>query len=116
VALLAGVGVAVLWLNTSLAEGSFEIQALEGELAALEVNREVINEQLVARGEPGALAARAAGLGMVESAASGYILLREGIIAGSPVAAGTSTDEETGEGPGGQTSTGTSGLGTEGER
>jgi hypothetical protein len=91
--LLVGAAGAVLWLNTSLAEGSFEIRDLEIELANMEVRREVINEQLVQRSEPDALAAQAAELGMVESSATGYILLEDGTVLVPPTPAGQESNE-----------------------
>jgi hypothetical protein len=93
-ALLVGSAGAVLWLNTALAQGSFEIHELETKLEHLEVQRDVINEQLVARAEPDALAAKAAELGMVESPATGYILVREGTVIGAAPAAGSEAETE----------------------
>jgi hypothetical protein len=97
----------VLWLNTALAAGSFEIHELKAELSQLEVQREVMNEDLVRLGEPHGLAARAAELGMIEVPATGYIILSDGLIVGSAAPAGVDTpadgEAETGTGTGGQT-------------
>ncbi|MDR0592651.1 MAG: hypothetical protein LBG60_05215 [Bifidobacteriaceae bacterium] len=93
--LLGALG-AVLWLNTALAAGAFEIHELEVKLSQLEIEREVINEQLVALAEPQGLAARASQLGMIEAPATGYIILLDKRIVGSAPAAGA-TDPETGE-------------------
>jgi hypothetical protein len=94
----------VLWLNTALAEGSFQIHEFEVRLNELEIERETISEQLVGLAEPQALAARAAELGMIESPATGYIILSDGLIIGSPPpagdedAAGDEADSPTGAG------------------
>ncbi|MDR2374527.1 MAG: hypothetical protein LBD77_10655 [Bifidobacteriaceae bacterium] len=96
--LLVGALAAVLWLNTALAAGAFKIHELEVELARLEVERDVMDEELVALAEPQALAAKATELGMIDSPATGYILLRDGRIVGAALAAGAEDDpDQTGQ-------------------
>jgi hypothetical protein len=100
-----------LWLNTALAQGSFQIREYQVRLSELEIEREAINEQLVARAEPQALAARAAELGMIEAPATGYIVLKDGVIIGSAPPAGGEEGEgqdpgEGADGDGGPAATG----------
>ncbi|MDR2347077.1 MAG: hypothetical protein LBD90_00350 [Bifidobacteriaceae bacterium] len=83
--LLGGSGV-VLWLNTSLAAGAFDIQELEDSLANYQTIKEATAERLTALSEPAALAAAAAELGMVPQHASGYLVLRDGTVINPPPA------------------------------
>ncbi|MDR2567024.1 MAG: hypothetical protein LBC97_13415 [Bifidobacteriaceae bacterium] len=96
--LLAGALGTVLWLNTALAQGSFEIREYQVKLNQLEIEREAINEALVARAEPRALAAKATELGMIEVPATGYLVLRDGVIIGSAPPAGSDQGENQSEG------------------
>ncbi|MDR2454652.1 MAG: hypothetical protein LBD51_09020 [Bifidobacteriaceae bacterium] len=86
-ALLLGGSAAVLWLNTALAAGAFEIQELEDQLASYQTIMEATEESLTLLSEPAALAAKAQELGMVQSHASGYLVLEEGIVINPPSAA-----------------------------
>jgi hypothetical protein len=79
-ALLLGGGGVVLWLNTSLAAGAFEIHKLEAELKNHETLQETTIESLVDLAEPAALAEQAAALGMEKSLATGYVILSEGSV------------------------------------
>jgi hypothetical protein len=91
----AGSGI-VLWLNTALAAGSFEIHNLEAELANYQTLKESAEEQLAMNSEVAALSAKATELGMVPAPAGAYIVLRDGTVVGQAVAAGT--DEPDAEG------------------
>jgi hypothetical protein len=102
-AVLVGALGTVLWLNTALAAGAFEIREYQLQLSDLEIERESLNEQLVALAEPQALAAKAAELGMVAAPATGYLVLRDGTVIGA-----APPDETEGE-PGQEASAGAGG-------
>ncbi|MDR1118068.1 MAG: hypothetical protein LBL01_02060 [Bifidobacteriaceae bacterium] len=82
--LLFGGSAVVLWLNTALAQGAFQIHEMEADLSNYTTMREATEETLTALLEPAALTAKAAELGMVPSHATGYLVLRDGAVVGLP--------------------------------
>jgi hypothetical protein len=80
--LLAGGLVALLMLNTAMAEGSFtlhRLQATSGELADTE---DALTQAIDAQRSPANLAARAAKLGMVPADSAAFLRLSDGKVLG----------------------------------
>jgi hypothetical protein len=85
---LLGLGlIGQLVLNTSLQHGSFSQYDLAIERSTLAEQRQDLEQQLADRQEPGALAARAAELGMVHSENPVFLRLADGGVSGTPVEA-----------------------------
>jgi hypothetical protein len=95
--LVAGMGV-LLVLNTSLAQGAFELGALDKTQAQLAVQEQQLVQQLALTESPDALQRRANQLGMVPVAAPVFLRLADGVVLGTPVPAkgATSTDRTQG--------------------
>ena len=92
VALCMGVLVAsllaVLLLNTRMAQGEFTRYALQTRVAQSAQNQQRIATALDAAASPAALAAAARSLGMVPSPGGAYLRLADGAVLGDPVPAG----------------------------
>ena len=84
--LVAGMGV-LLVLNTSLAQGAFELGALNKTQAQLAVQEQQLVQQLALVESPDALQRRANDLGMVPVAAPVFLRLADGVVLGTPVPA-----------------------------
>ena len=75
---------AMLVINTSLAQGSFTVQALRGELQGLQEQEQALLEEVAAASAPIALEYRARELGMVPSTTPVFISVPEGRVLGKP--------------------------------
>lgn len=75
--------IALLLLNTALAQGSIELGKLQRESAVLAEQAGHFQEQIDAASASGALAKRASELGMVRSNERGYIDLKSGKVTGT---------------------------------
>lgn len=85
---ILGVGLlALLILNTLVAQGAFTIHDLQQRNAALHDQAQQLRQQEIAAGAPDALAARAQGLGMVPSGAPAFLRLPDGAVLGAPAPA-----------------------------
>ena len=84
--LVAGMGV-LLVLNTSLAQGAFELGALNSAKSHLAVQEQQLLQQVALAESPEALQHRADVLGMVPVAAPVFLRLADGAILGDPVPA-----------------------------
>jgi cell division protein FtsL len=89
--------VGVLSLNTALAQGSFEMHELEGQLANYESEKNQIQEELTQHGAPANLAAKAQELGMVAPQGTAFILLKQGTVVGATGPATTDKSAESAE-------------------
>lgn len=83
-AILALALVAMLVINTSLAQGSFTVQALRGEFQALQEQEQALLEEVAAASAPIALEYRARELGMVPSSTPVFISVPDGQVLGKP--------------------------------
>jgi hypothetical protein len=89
-AAVAGRGVfalVLLVLNTSLAQGAFELGALTKTQGALAVQEQHLLQQVALSESPDALQVRASALGMVPVAAPVFLRLSDGAVLGTPTAA-----------------------------
>jgi len=84
--LVGGMGV-LLVLNTSLAQGAFELGALTKTQGALAVQEQHLLQQVALEESPDALQVRASALGMVPVAAPVFLRLSDGAVLGTPTAA-----------------------------
>jgi hypothetical protein len=84
--LVAGMGV-LLVLNTSLAQGAFELGALNSTKSHLAVQEQQLLQQVALAESPEALQHRADVLGMVPVAAPVFLRLADGAVLGDPVPA-----------------------------
>ena len=84
IALLVGGLIALLLLNTALAQGSLALGGLQRESARLDDTSSNLHEQIDAASATGALARSASELGMVRMNTRGYIDLRTGKVTGQP--------------------------------
>lgn len=75
---------AMLVINTSLAQGSFTVQALRGELQALQEQEQALLEEVAAASAPIALEYRARELGMVPSTTPVFVSVPDGRVLGKP--------------------------------
>ncbi|WP_323101575.1 hypothetical protein [Intrasporangium sp. YIM S08009] len=87
ITLLVGGLIALLLLNTALAQGSLALGDLQRESARLDDTASNLHEQIDAASATGALARSASELGMVRMNTRGYIDLRTGKVTGKPEAA-----------------------------
>ena len=74
-------------LNTTLAEGAFQIQALSGQQQQLLVSQQTLLLYVARNESPDALARQATKLGMVPVTSPAFLRLSDGAILGSPVPA-----------------------------
>ncbi|HEY5134525.1 MAG TPA: hypothetical protein VIJ41_01935 [Candidatus Nanopelagicales bacterium] len=84
--LVTGMGV-LLVLNTSLAQGAFELGALSTTRNALAIQEQQLLQQVALEESPDALQARATTLGMVPVSAPVFLRLADGAVLGTPSAA-----------------------------
>lgn len=90
IALLAGGLLAVLMLNTALAQGSFVLHDLQSRAGELDDTQEALTQAIDAQRAPGRLAQRARALGMVPADSAAFLRLSDGKILGVARAAGRS--------------------------
>jgi hypothetical protein len=84
--IVAGMALLLL-LNTSLAEGAFQIQALTAQQRQLQVSQQTLLLYVARNESPDALARQATKLGMVPVSSPAFLRLSDGAILGSPAAA-----------------------------
>jgi hypothetical protein len=101
VAMLLGGMVVLLVLNTSLAQGAFELGALGRAQSQLGVQEQRLLQDVAQQESPESLQKRADGLGMVPVTAPVFLRLADGAVLGNPipakrVARGTTTLPATG--------------------
>lgn len=84
--LLSGMGV-LLVLNTTLAQGAFEIRSLTGAQSALAIQEQQLLQQVAIAESPESLQSRADALGMVPVASPVFLRLADGAVLGTPVPA-----------------------------
>lgn len=90
---LLGIGlVAMLLINTQLAQGAFVVSELSHQKAQLAEQEAVLNEQVAAAAAPEALSSRARALGMIPSETPVFIRVPDGAILGKPKAAKVARD------------------------
>ena len=77
----------LLALNTSLAESSFRLHALQGQATVLADREQVLRQEVEALQAPEALAARAEALGMVPGGPPAFLRLSDGAVLGEPTPA-----------------------------
>ena len=76
-----------LLLSIALADGAYQISALQAQQKELSRAHQAITEELNVLGSPQNLAARAESLGMVSNNSAVYLNLADGAVMGSPSAA-----------------------------
>lgn len=81
-ALLVGGLMALLMLNTALAQGSFKLHDLQATSGELTDAQGALTSAIDAQRAPAALASRAAGLGMVPATTPAFLRLRDGKVLG----------------------------------
>ena len=82
---LLGIGlVAMLVINTALAQGAFTLSELQQEQAALSEQEAALTQVVEAASPPGALESQARALGMVPSQNPVFLRLPDGAILGNP--------------------------------
>lgn len=87
-AVLAAALLAVLLLNTAMAQGEYERYALATRLAQSAQSQQELVTGLDQAASPARLAARAEALGMVPSTTGAYLRLADGAVLGDPTPAG----------------------------
>jgi hypothetical protein len=92
--LLVGMGV-LLGLNTSLAQGAFEINALTRTQSTLAVQEQQLLQQVAVAEAPESLQQRADALGMVPVASPVFLRLADGAVLGAPVPAAAARPRRT---------------------
>jgi hypothetical protein len=80
--LLVGGLMALLMLNTSMAEGSFTLHRLQATSGELTDTEEALTAAIDAQRSPANLAARAAKLGMVPADSAAFLRLSDGVVLG----------------------------------
>jgi hypothetical protein len=88
--LIAGL-LGLLALNTMLAQGSFQLHALQTRSTALAEREQLLQQQVDAAQAPTALALAATALGMVPGGPPLFLRSTDGAVLGDPTAKGTST-------------------------
>ena len=78
--------VAMLVINTSMAQGAFEVSALRAEKAQLAEQEATLDQEVSALGTPESLEAKARALGMVPSQSPAFLSLADGSVLGRPKA------------------------------
>ena len=84
IGLLGGGLVCLLLINTTLAEGSFQITAMQHKNADLTQQEQALQQQIVQEQSPASIAARARQLGMQQSGRLRFVNLRTGRIYSQP--------------------------------
>lgn len=87
-AILVGALLAVLVLNISMSQGSYELSRLQSQAGALTQREQDLQQELELRQAPQRLAVEAQQLGMVPSGQPAFIDLATGEIIGEPMPAG----------------------------
>lgn len=82
-ALLALGLLAMLVINTSLAQGAFALSELKSQLSSLNDQEAMLREQVAGYGAPERLEARARDLGMVPAEAAAFLDARDGSVVGN---------------------------------
>ena len=82
--LLAAGLLALLLLNTVLAQDAFRLYDLQSSTRTLTENEQVLRQEVDRLQSPGRLAAAAQGLGMVPAPAPVFLRLRDGAVLGAP--------------------------------
>lgn len=77
----------VLIINTTVAQGSFELTTLKTERAALAERESTLNAQLAALSTPESLRSMARELGMVPSRNPAFLRVSDGVVLGKPMRA-----------------------------
>jgi len=83
VSLLAAGLLGLLVLNTVLAQDAFRLHTLKEQARTLEDREQVLQREVEALRAPQALAARAAGLGMVQAGPPAFLRLPDGAVLGA---------------------------------
>jgi hypothetical protein len=86
--LLIGGLVALLMLNTAMAEGSFTLNRLQNTSGELADTHDALTQAIDAQRSPSSLAARAAKLGMVPADSAAFLRLSDGKVLGVATPAG----------------------------
>ena len=97
---LGGIGVillAQLLLSIWIADGAYQVHALQTEQVQLQRSQGALGEQLDQLGSPQSVAARAEQLGMVSSGNPAYLDLTTGAVSGTPSAGDTGVIAGTGD-------------------
>ncbi|MCU1544991.1 MAG: hypothetical protein JWP30_91 [Homoserinimonas sp.] len=94
---LFGVLVAQLLLSIALADGAYQISALQTQQKELSRDRQVVTEELNVLNSPQNLAARAESLGMVSNTSAVFLNLADGSVMGAPAAATAGAGSVVGE-------------------
>jgi hypothetical protein len=81
--LIVGLG-AMLLINTQLAQGSFALSELKGQLSTLTEQEAVLSEQVASAAAPESLANKAHALGMVPSKNPVFLSVPDGKVLGKP--------------------------------
>ena len=79
--------VALLGINTLLAQGSFTVHDLEAEVAELGARESALQEEVADLAAPRRLAEKARSLGMVQAENPAFLRLSDGAVLGEPHAA-----------------------------
>ncbi|MFL6137567.1 MAG: hypothetical protein ACJ74O_07175 [Frankiaceae bacterium] len=87
IGLLGGGLIALLLLNTALAQGAFALRDLQRRSVALTEEQQELATRLADEQQPGALARRARALGMVPGGVPAFLRLPDGTVVGTPHAA-----------------------------
>ena len=84
---LLGLGlIAMLIINTQLAQGAFVVSDLNQQLQQLQEQEAVLNEEVAAVAAPSALSSRARALGMIPSETPVFLRMPDGEVLGTPKA------------------------------
>ncbi|GAT73509.1 hypothetical protein [Microbacterium hydrocarbonoxydans] len=93
------IGAAQIGLSLAITQDSFTLASLSSQQNELNLQTQALQEELTGLSSPQALAASAAGLGMVVAGSPSYLRLSDGAVFGAGSgAAGTSTIDPTGAG------------------
>jgi len=84
IGLLGGGLVCLLLINTTLAEGSFQITAMQHKNADLTQQEQALQQQIVQEQSPASIAARARQLGMQQSGRLRFVNLKTGRVYSQP--------------------------------
>lgn len=94
---LFAVLVSQLLLSIALADGAYDIAALQADRKELSRDQQILTEQLDVLNSPQNVAARAESLGMVSNDSAVYLSLASGAVLGSPQAASANAGSVVGE-------------------
>ena len=85
---LASALLGTLLLNTSMAQGGYQRDALQTRLAASAQSQQQLLSELELAASPEQLTVAASAIGMVQAPSGGYLRLSDGAVLGSPAPAG----------------------------